>query len=201
MSFASEQDLLLPGFGNLVLDAQACFKAALTAMSRPGSVQNLPVSVPSPAPLDTGTTALCLTLLDADTRLWLAPSADSAAVRAYLRFHCGCPIVSQPALADFVILMGAADPMSIDAFNCGEEQYPDQSTTIIWQLEALGGGARATLSGPGVNGSVAVSPLGLPSDFSAQWAVNRALYPQGVDLFMTAGAQILGLPRSVEWEG
>ena len=199
MTAAMNESLLKPGFGNQVLDSQACFRAALRSLSRPGSVMPIDLLLEGPTPLGAATTALCLSLLDADTRVWLDPLADTPGVRTYLRFHCGCPLVREPLAAQFAVVIDPSACPSLDAFDIGDEQYPDRSATIIFQLAAFTGGEEVILSGPGVNGEAAVSPRGLPEGFAAQWAANRTLFPQGVDILFTANDQIMGLPRSIDW--
>ena len=199
MTATMDESLLKAGFDNQVLGSQACFRAALQALSRPGHVVPIDVALEGPAPLGAATTALCLCLLDTDTRVWLDPLADTPAVRSYLRFHCGCPLVREPHAARFAVVTDPSACPSLDAFDIGDEQYPDQSATVICQLAALTGGEEVILSGPGVNGETAVTPRGLSEDFAAQWAANRALFPQGVDMFFTANDQIMGLPRSIDW--
>ncbi|MGC3815412.1 phosphonate C-P lyase system protein PhnH, partial [Pseudomonas aeruginosa] len=48
--------------------------------------------------------ALCLSFLDSDTPLWLAPGLDSPTLRTNLAFHCGCPIVAEREQALFALL-------------------------------------------------------------------------------------------------
>ena len=52
-----------PGFSDPVLDAQACFRKVLDALSRPGTVRALDVST-APAPLNLASAGLALTLMD-----------------------------------------------------------------------------------------------------------------------------------------
>ncbi len=196
---AAGDTALARAFDNLVLDSQSCFRAVLEAMSRPGTVRAIAPEVEAPAPLAPATMALALTLLDADTRVWLDPGADTEAVRAALRFHCGAPLVENPGDADFALVADGERCPTLDRFDIGDDRYPDQSATAILQLEALEGGPPVTLRGPGVDGSITFGPRGLAPDFAARWAANHALYPLGVDLFLTAGRQLVGLPRGVEW--
>jgi len=60
---------LTPGFADPVLDAQACFRAILEAMSRPGRIQRIAAHITPPAPLCTAAGAALLSLADADTPL------------------------------------------------------------------------------------------------------------------------------------
>lgn len=190
---------LQPGFRHLVLDAQRSFRAALQALSRPGLVVSAPVELDAPAPLAPATAALALTLFDADTPVWLDAGSDTRALRAYLRFHCGCPLTDTPASASFAVVSDAARLPALHGFDIGDECYPDRACTVLLQLPALEGGPPARLSGPGVDGHVDLAPAGLPVDFAARWAANRGLFPQGVDVFLCSGTRFIGLPRSVDW--
>ena len=81
-------------------------------------------------------------------------------------------------------------------FALGSQEYPDRSTTIIVEVEALDGGRLLQLSGPGIRETVQIAPKGLPEMFLRQWTDNRALFPRGVDVVLTAGRQLIALPRT-----
>ncbi len=198
-------DTLLPGLSDPVLDSQRVFRAVLDAMARPGTVVELPLSLEVPAPLDPAAAAVALALADVDTRLWLGPwlneAAGADAVRAYLRFHCGCPLTAEPAAADFAIV---ADPQAMPplaAFNAGSDEFPDRSTTVIVQVPALHGGEPWTFAGPGIRDRVRLAVAGLPPAFRGWVAENHAGFPRGVDLIFTSGTRLAALPRSARLEG
>ncbi len=86
------------GFADQVIDSQACFRAVLEAMSRPGRVQQLAAPPEIPPGLSPAAAAVLLTLVDADTPLRLSAGREA---EAWVRFHCGCPIVTEGA--DFVL--------------------------------------------------------------------------------------------------
>lgn len=195
----SDPSLLTPGFHHGVLDPQTAFRAGLEAMSRPGLVVAVGVTVQPPAPLNVATAALALTLFDADTPVWLDRNADTPAVQTFLRFHCGCPLAKDTGAAAFALITEAGSLPELMAFDIGDEQYPDRSCTVFVQLPALEGGHTATLTGPGVKDELTVAPQGLPEDFARRWAANHTLFPQGIDLYLTCGDNVLGLPRSVRW--
>ncbi|CAM5258594.1 PhnH OS=Stutzerimonas stutzeri OX=316 GN=phnH PE=4 SV=1 [Stutzerimonas stutzeri] len=185
-------DLLQAAFADPVLDAQKCFRAALKALSEPGTRQPL-VSVAAIEPLQAAGYALCLSLLDNDTPLWLAPAFDTPAIRANLAFHCGCPIVEAREEAMFALLDAAAlDDLS--SFYAGSERYPDQSCTLLIQLDRLDRGPALSWQGPGIDGS---SLVGLPLK-PAFWQQRAARndFPRGLDALFCADGEVLGLPRS-----
>lgn len=192
---------LAPGFADPVLGSQSAFRGVLEAMSRPGRVVTLSTLPTAPEPLDPATAALALTLMDFDTPLWLDDAATTDSVTDYLKFHCGCPVTGEPDAARFAIVADAALMPPLDAFDPGNDLYPDQSTTVILQMKSLAEGPRLRLTGPGIERDASATVDGLPAGFLDQWAGNRTLYPLGVDMILTCGEAVLGLPRSIELEG
>lgn len=180
-----------PGFADPVQDSQACFRAVLEAMARPGRTHAVAALDPPPG-LDPATAAVLLTLADADTPLWLDPAATPA--RDWITFHCGAPA----AAAEFAVLALALEPVRLDAFPAGTDDAPELGATIILQVAALGRGTAFGLSGPGLAAPALLEVDGLPADFVVKWAANHALFPRGVDVILCAGDRIAALPRTVQ---
>ncbi|WP_421710002.1 phosphonate C-P lyase system protein PhnH [Algihabitans sp.] len=190
-----ETATLRPGFADPVQHAQQSFRLILEAMSRPGSLTELTCPLEPPQPFGPATAAAALTLFDSDTRVWLDPAAHSEEPAAFLRFHCGCPLTDTPGEADFAVCL--AWPEDFGRFAQGEPEYPDRSTTLIVQVDSLDREDGLVLSGPGIaeRERLRISPL--PPDFTARWSRNRAGFPLGVDLILTADRTFCGLPRSL----
>ena len=93
-------------FASPVFGAQETFRAALHAMSYPARVMEAGFELDPPPSLDQASAAPALSLFDFETPVWLEPAASTDEVRAFLRFHCGCPIVEDPAAAQFAIVTG-----------------------------------------------------------------------------------------------
>ncbi|WP_038853030.1 phosphonate C-P lyase system protein PhnH [Bordetella petrii] len=186
----------LPGFQDAVAQSQATFRAALHALAHPGDIQEIAAECGVPPGLSPAMTAMLLALADVDTPVWLPAGVDEA-VRRFLRFHCGCPLVDEPAQARFVVApAGAAAP---DLAHChpGEPAYPDLSATVLLEVESLAAGAAVTLAGPGIATRRTLRAAGLPAGFWAQWRANHQLFPLGVDVFLIQGNRLCGLPRTV----
>lgn len=196
---AAASAALLPGFGNPVEDAQQVFRHTLDAMARPGTVQPLPVTSGVPEGLSPAQAALLLTLADADTPVWL-PAGVPAAVRAFLRFHCGCPLVDDVGAATFVCVPAGHARPPLSACAQGEPAYPDRSATLIVEVASLDVGEALSLRGPGIETTRALRVAGLPEDFRAQWGANHAAFPLGVDLLLTSGDQFCALARTTQLE-
>jgi len=190
---------LLAGFGNPVLDSQACFRALLKALSFPGRRARVPAATEAPDGWPPALAAAALTLLDADTPVWLDAAARTPVAEAFLRFHAGAPIVDRPDAARFAVLL-APEAAPYDAFAIGTDQYPDRSVTLLIAVEALAGGQAMRLRGPGIRDAAEAAPAGALDAFWTAWARNHALYPLGFDAFFFAGEEALGLPRGVQAE-
>lgn len=180
-----------PGFTNPVDDAQACFRAVLDAMSRPGRIVTVGASLDPPPPLDPAVAAVLLTLVDADAPVWLDPALARA--WPWLAFHCGAGAVGLNAAA-FVV---SATLPPLDALQSGTDEVPEEGATVLLQLPRLGRGRPWRLDGPGLPSPATVTVEGLPDDFAALWQANRAMFPRGVDLLLCAGASLMALPRTV----
>ncbi|MBU2533357.1 MAG: phosphonate C-P lyase system protein PhnH [Alphaproteobacteria bacterium] len=188
---------LLPGFDDYGSEANAVFRTCLTALSRPGLIQDFAPHLEAPAPLLPGAAAVLLTLADYETTFWLdATLARVAAVADFLRFHTGARQIDDAADADFAVI---ADPLTMPAlsdFKLGTPEFPDRSTTLIVQVEQLQA-AGMTFRGPGIKDRVALSASPLTVDFARQLAANRQAFPCGVDVIFVAPSNLAALPRSV----
>jgi alpha-D-ribose 1-methylphosphonate 5-triphosphate synthase subunit PhnH len=195
-------ETLSPGFADPVGAAQATFRAVLTALSEPGKLLELELAPDlgfrPPAPLGLAAAAIALSLLDGDTPLWCDPASRPATPS--LRFHTGAPLVEAPEHARFALIADPALLPSLAAFDAGSDEYPDRSATLIIEVAAFGpratGGTELVLRGPGIPERRSLAVRGLPAGFLAEWRANHARFPRGVDVILTAGAQLAGLPRS-----
>lgn len=188
------------GFSDPVFQSQRAFRALLAALSEPGTRHEIQRDAPAPEGLDSAAATALLTLADYETPLWLPPDLRDGPAAAWLRFHCGAALVEEPARASFAVLDGAETAPLLAAFNPGHDEFPDRSATVIVACAALEGGQAVTLSGPGIAGSRTIAPRGLRRGFWAEIAANAGLYPLGVDLILTCGDALIGLPRSTRVE-
>jgi alpha-D-ribose 1-methylphosphonate 5-triphosphate synthase subunit PhnH len=195
------------GFADPVFDAQSVFRAVMDAMARPGTVLPVKALAAPPAPLSATAAALALTLSDHDTPLWLDPAlSGSAPVRAYLAFHTGAPVAEARSEAAFALVAHPLGLGSLAEFGQGTQEYPDRSTTLIMQVDALSSdvGQRRgetnslVLAGPGIRGTASLAAFPLPENLLAEWQANRARFPRGVDVILAAPTAVTCLPRSVK---
>lgn len=185
-----------PGFADPVHDAQRCFRLVLKALSYPGRIQDLRglLSI-APEPLFPATAALCLTLMDVDTSVWLGRDMDTPDARQFLSFHCGCPIAARPGEAAFALL-STADAADLDAFCVGTPEYPDRAATLLIQTSSIREGAAAGFSGPGVADRQDVAIDGIDAEFWRKRALVNGAFPTGLDIIFADPSHIVGLPRT-----
>ena len=185
-------------FHDPVRDSQAVFRDAMLAMSRPGLIRELALSLAPPPPLMPAAAALALALCDFETPVWLdAALATAPGVADYLRFETGAQIVAHPDEAAFALIAAPMAMPAIDAFALGTLADPDRSATLIMQVGILRSGQGWRLAGPGIVGDVLLEAAPLRDDCIEDVQRLRQIYPRGVDIFFVANDRIAGLPRSV----
>lgn len=186
------------GFPDAVTHAQTVFRSVMDAMARPGSIGVVDVPVAPPAPLGIAAGALLLTLCDHDTPIWVTPALTKSALPGWIGFHTGASLTPAKTDAKFAFVEAGAPFPSLAQFALGTQEYPDRSTTLVVEVASLEGGQPLQLTGPGIRDTAPIAPKGLPETFLRQWADNRALFPRGVDLVLTAGRRFIALPRTTK---
>ncbi|WP_170365274.1 phosphonate C-P lyase system protein PhnH [Ruegeria arenilitoris] len=185
------QTRFLGGFTDAPVQAAHAFRAAMTVMARPGELRQLVGATP-PDGLSVAAGTLLLTLCDPDTGVYLARGADNPAIRQWLTFHTGAPLVPA-AQADFAVGFWQ-DLVPLDQYRIGTPVYPDRSATLIVECDVLQKSG-ATLRGPGIRDTARLS---VPDAAALQ--ANSDLYPLGCDFFFTCGDTVAALPRSIRIE-
>jgi len=190
-----------PAFADPVFGAQETFRAALHAMSYPGRILEAGFDLEPPSPLHKATAALALALFDFETPVWLDRTGATEDVRAFLKFHCGCPIVEDPAAAQFAIVTDAETMPSLDRFNAGTDEAPETAAMVILQVSRfIANSEGLTLTGPGIEKDLMVLIDGVPRSV---WTTRKAIvanFPRGIDLFLTEAHRLIGLPRTTRIE-
>jgi alpha-D-ribose 1-methylphosphonate 5-triphosphate synthase subunit PhnH len=172
-----------------VHDTRRTFDGLLDAMSRPGTVHDVP------APADHAVVAALVdhevTLATDDDRLAGALAGQGRLERA------------PPAAADIV---HALDPAGWDVRECdrGTLVEPSQGATVVYRVEAVaaddgGEGTTLTLAGPGVDGTAPLT-VALPAAELSALASAQADYPRGVDAVFAADDRVAAVPRSASVE-
>ena len=189
------------GFARPVHDAQKTFRVVLDAFANPGLIHSIPFDIPeiltNSHPI--ATVAILLCLADVDTPLWFE-SSEPPHLHTYLRFHTGARVTSDPHIATFAVLSEVGSitfgSNELRAFNAGTALSPERSTTMIVGVPSMSGGAGAWLEGPGCDRPRLLAPAGFTAETWEQLADNHDSFPAGVDLLVTSGSYVVGIPRS-----
>lgn len=176
------------------LDNHRCFRLLLQAMSRPGTLFQIPTSgEPGPSPL--------LRLLDAliDQQSSCCLIDPDPQWQAQLHQHTGCSFCSADQ-ADFLLALGGDSRGTLHQAKRGRRDFPDRSATIIYQVDKLAAGTPQSgipLRGPGINGSIYPWIGGLAEAELTQLKSVNLEFPLGIDaLFLDRAGQLIGVPRS-----
>ena len=183
------------GFADPVHDAQGVFRRVLDALSRPGRIFNLGAHAGAGS-VGPAMAQVLLALTDDDTPVWWQQT-DTATAQ-WLRFHTGAPLADHPQAAAFAVVTDLGQIPCLADFAQGSPAAPEQSTTLLMELPAFEGGLPQAWRGPGIEHVTLLSLAGLSADFWRQCQANQARFPQGVDMVLTCGEWVIGLPRSTQ---
>ncbi len=198
---ATNTEAFAGGFANPVFESQSIFRLLMDGMARPGTIREVEHDAGQPEPLGAAAGAIALTLCDHDTPVWLSAGLAKSAVGDWIAFHSGAPLTREKAEARFAFMEAGTAPASFGLFSQGTQEYPDRSTTLIIEVASVNAGQVFTLSGPGILQTAGMEITGLPETFPRLWADNRALFPRGIDVVLTAGRRFLCLPRTTKITG
>lgn len=183
-------------FADPVFEAQSVFRAFMDSFAQPGTVGRISALATPPSPLCRASGAVALTLCDHDTPVWLSPALAKSAVPRWIAFHTGASLTEDKGEARFAFIEKGGSVPGFDQFALGTQEFPDRSTTLVVEVEALTSGQPLIARGPGIKDEIEVAPLGLPDVFLDFWTANRAVFPRGIDLVLTAEDAVLCLPRT-----
>jgi len=191
---------LAPGLADPARDSQTAFRQILNANAYAGRIETIALPLTPPSGIGIAAAAVALTLVDMDVEMWLSASLREPLTQ-WLRFHCGCPVVTGDRFDAAFALIGQGDAFpSLDTARLDDPERPDISTTLIVECESLTGGRPLRATGPGIDGEIVIAPQGFPERIRAERSALRVLLPLGVDLFLTAGADLMALPRTIRIE-
>jgi alpha-D-ribose 1-methylphosphonate 5-triphosphate synthase subunit PhnH len=186
------------GFADAVFDSQRTFRQLLDAMAQPGRIQQLS-GAPALAAVYPATLAICLTLLDFETRLWLDPAVRDSRTLHYFSFYCNSPLVEAADKADFAVVTDSAAMPPLTQFMTGSDENPERSTTLIVQVQAIAAHSGLRLHGPGIADYREVAVAGVPAAFWNQLQESRQWFPRGIDVLFTQADQVVAMPRTTQF--
>lgn len=192
----AHHDSLTGGFADPVFDTQNVFRAVMNAMAQPGTMETVSPQLKPPSGLGLAQGAVALTLCDQEVAVWLSSGLAKASVGPWIGFHTGARMVESKSECQFAFLEAGTSRLTFSAFPMGSQDYPDRSATLVLELASLSGGPELVLQGPGIKDQAVIAPVGLTDGFLLQWQENHHQFPRGVDLILTAGRDLICLPRS-----
>lgn len=176
-----------------VHDTRATFRAVLTAMSRPGTIQRVPV--------DPADRAVVSTLVDHEIGCYTEDAELEDALEREGRLD------ARPLAEAAVVHVDGSTDGRVGEARRGTLKEPSDGATVVYRVggmvegTATGEGTTGlALSGPGVPGRRSLAVAGLPADEVEAIAEAQSEYPRGVDVVLTAGDRVAAIPRSAGLE-
>lgn len=168
--------------------AQLTFRALAAALAYPGRRQTLPAS---------GTeahAAIAESLVDLESSYF----TNDRRLDALVGPLGGRRLSVGEAQHQFFPNLSADELIELREAPVGTYLYPDRSATLVIGCQ-FKIGVLLRLSGPGVNGAIELDVAGIPDDF---WLIRASAcaYPLGWDIFLVAGDEVVGLPRTTRVE-
>jgi alpha-D-ribose 1-methylphosphonate 5-triphosphate synthase subunit PhnH len=179
-----------------VHDTRAVFQSVMNAMSRPGTIHDVPT-----VPADHAVLATLVdhevTLDSRDERICDALAAEGRLTEA--------PLVD----ADVVHVVPDAD-VDLREAKHGTRKEPSTGATVVYRVRNLSASDESSrtatdesiveLSGPGVDGTRSIAITGLSTTELEAIQEVQADYPRGIDVVVASNSYVAALPRSVELE-
>ena len=186
------------GFADPVHESQLLFRSIMAAFAHPASPRTFVTEITPPPPLTSELAAIALALADHETPILLDRKLAAAPeVAAFLRFHCGAPIVTDPRETVFALIADPTAFRDVEDFAIGTDAYPDRSTTLVFAVDHLLAGQGLRFRGPGILAESSLAIMPEPVGLHATIARNQALFPRGNDCIFAAPRALAALPRSL----
>jgi alpha-D-ribose 1-methylphosphonate 5-triphosphate synthase subunit PhnH len=188
-----------------VHDAQSQFRIILDCMARPGKINKMAdLNINPPGAFNKASAIIALSLLNADVSFCVTEGYGKELCE-YIAVNTHASITTA-ALADFVFMKGLESEAPILETKTGTLLYPEDSATIIIDVEQLSGtqmsgATQITLRGPGVETVNTVYIKGINPLILETVKEMNAEFPLGVDLMLTdKNGLLICIPRSNRFE-
>ncbi len=188
---------------DMVHDIQGAYRKLLTAMSRPGTIENISNEA-AKADMEIsfypGTLILMLMLLDSEVSFHIVGEEQEAIASLIHQLTYS----SHRSLeeADYIfVLRGARDEEKLQTLKTaklGNLVDPHASATIIFEVEELNKSKELILQGPGIEDR-AYMGVTLFESWIEERTQRNSQYPLGIDIILADRAsRIVGLPRTAQ---
>ena len=181
-------------------ESQIIFRKVLDAMARPGKIVELPDLEINAPTKNKFPCLVLLTFLDSHVKfkvLDIDNKVDSEEIAGYISSSTGSQEASVEN-SDFILIYGGSAGGLIRRMKKGSPKYPDESTTLIYDVESIGeDGVLMTLSGPGICSDHRLAVKGIEeAEITELISVNRD-FPMGIDaIFSDKNGKVVCIPRS-----
>ena len=176
-------------------DQAKIFRMVLEAMSHPGRIVDFKVPpLTLPLGISSEMAALVFTLCDFQTPICM--KSKTPEIEKFVKFHTGAAFADAVSSATFIVADTKDKISPFGDFAQGTHEYPDRSSTLLIQVEAITNSGNVALMGPGIAGQTFLNIKKLDMMFWEGLHANHAQYPLGVDVIFVTQGKIAAIPRS-----
>jgi alpha-D-ribose 1-methylphosphonate 5-triphosphate synthase subunit PhnH len=186
---------LMPGFDDPELGSQQTFRAIVKALDNPGHLVQIRSKLSAPGDLNPASAAIFLTLSHDKTTFWADLNWTFPLIE-WFQYQCGCNIVTEPCMADLALITNPIAMPPLDYFRIGDDDNPDNCTTLIVQVGDLSTTATMNPIETVVNKMTTRSFLEVSPNFWDHWYFQSRRFPLGVDIFLTCNDMLAAMPRA-----
>jgi len=186
---------------NEVSDAQIHFRILLNAMAHPGTIYAFQkMELTPPNNINLASVCIGFALMNADVS-FAVQNEHEVEIAHYLALNTGATIVTL-AQTDYLFTTGNASPSSITSLKTGTLSYPENSATLIIDVNQLSSSPTINalaieLSGPGIENTTTLYITGLSSTLLEAIQEQNTEFPLGLDIMLTdQNNQLACIPRS-----
>jgi alpha-D-ribose 1-methylphosphonate 5-triphosphate synthase subunit PhnH len=128
--------------------------------------------------------------------VWTDIDWDSPAI-SWLLFGCNSIVVTEPCMADFVLVTEPASMPDLSYFRIARCENREKATTLIVQVEDIMPSPEWGQSNIPFGKLPRLEHKGIPDSFWNQWRQLSSLYPCGIDVFFTCEDVLTALPKII----
>jgi alpha-D-ribose 1-methylphosphonate 5-triphosphate synthase subunit PhnH len=186
---------------NEVSDAQIHFRILLNAMAHPGTIYAFQkMELTPPNNINLASVCIGFALLNADVS-FAVQNENEVEITQYIALNTGASIATLDQ-TDYLFITGNAAPSCIESLKIGTLPYPENSATLIIDVNHLSSSPSENtlaieLSGPGIENTTTLYINGLSSTLLKTIQDQNTEFPLGLDIMLTdQNNQLACIPRS-----
>lgn len=189
---------------DLVEYTQTTFRSLLDSMARPGKINKIDdYNLNFKDTFSNYIIGMAATLLDQEVSFYINNCDFETEQKIKMLTGSNKEIIEK---SDYVFIL-KNEKLDFSKLKKGSLEYPDESATIIYQVDSISkkfqeGAYGLTLQGSGIKDTSKIYIRGITPNILEHWNENSKIYPLGIDfIFVDEKGSIVCIPRSTKVRG